>query len=64
MSLTINCEDCRTRDTAACGDCVVTFLCDREPGDAVVIDVAEERAVRLLHEAGLVPPLRHRARSA
>ena len=29
-------------------DCVVTFLCDREPEDAVIIDVVEARALRLL----------------
>ena len=47
------------RESDVCGDCVVTFICDREPDDAVVIDVAEERAVRLLANAGLVPRLRH-----
>ena len=46
--------------TSACEDCVVTFVVDREPGDAVVIDADEERAVRLLIGAGLVPKLRHR----
>ena len=25
--------------TEACDDCIVTFLCDREPRDAVVVDV-------------------------
>ena len=45
--------------TAACDDCVVTYIVGREPGDAVVIDVAEARAVRLLAGAGLVPALRH-----
>ncbi|MGH9181210.1 MAG: hypothetical protein ACRDY5_05795 [Acidimicrobiales bacterium] len=45
--------------TPACADCVVTFICDREPGDAVVVDVAEARAVRMLAGAGLVPALRH-----
>jgi hypothetical protein len=30
----------------------------------VVIDVAEARAVRLLGEAGLVPPLRRRVNAA
>lgn len=56
----INCEDCIMRHTSACQDCVVTFICDREPGDAVVVDVAEVRAMRLLHEAGMVPDLRLR----
>ena len=51
---------CRAR--TACTDCVVTYLCDREPHDAVVIDVAEVRALRLLAGAGLVPELRHARR--
>jgi hypothetical protein len=49
------------RSTSACDECVVTFICDRDPEDAVIIDVAEERALRLLGRSGLVPPLRHRA---
>jgi hypothetical protein len=57
--LTIDCADCRLADSDACADCVVTFLCGREPNEAVVIDVAEARAVRLLGDAGLVPSLRH-----
>jgi hypothetical protein len=44
--------------TSSCDDCVVTFICGREPDEAVVIDVAEARAVRMLGEVGLVPPLR------
>ncbi len=59
MTLTISCEDCRMRDTSACDGCVVSFICGREPDDAVIIDAAEERAVRLLGRSGLVPPLRH-----
>jgi hypothetical protein len=62
--LTIDCFECVMRATAACDDCVVTFLCDRQPEDAVTIDLAEERAVRLLADVGLVPQLRHRARSS
>ena len=57
--LTIDCAACSLEGTSACDDCVVTFLCSRAPGDAVVIDVAEARAVRLLGQAGLVPALRH-----
>jgi hypothetical protein len=45
--------------TEYCDDCVVTFICGREPDDALVIDADEERAVRLLSQAGLVPRLRH-----
>ena len=59
MSFTISCGDCSMRESDACADCVVTFICDREPDDAVVIDAAEARAVRLLADAGLVPRLRH-----
>lgn len=54
----ISCDDCVMQDTPVCDECVVTFICGREPGDAVVLDVAEMRAVRLLGEAGLVPHLR------
>ena len=46
------------QSTPACDDCVVTFICGREPDEAVIIDVAEARAVRMLGEVGLVPPLR------
>lgn len=55
----IDCGDCIGPSIGACDDCVVTFLCDREPDDAVVIDVAEARALRLLADADLVPRLRH-----
>jgi hypothetical protein len=57
--LTIDCDECTMQGTHACGDCVVTFICSREPGEAVVVDVAEERAIRLLSGAGLLPQLRH-----
>ena len=59
--LTISCDDCTMRATSACDDCVVTFLCGREPGEAIVIDAAEARAVRLLNQAGLAPRLRHQS---
>jgi hypothetical protein len=64
MSITISCDDCRMQDTTACDNCVVTFLCGREPDEALIIDAAEERAVRMLSQVGLVPALRHRPRSA
>lgn len=59
----IDCEECVMQATDACDDCVVTFISGREPGDAIVIDVEEERAVRMLAKAGLVPGLRHVARA-
>ena len=48
--------------TVACDDCVVSFIVNREPGDAVVVDAAEERALRALGDQGLVPRLRHHSR--
>ena len=58
-ALTISCDDCRMQATPACDDCVVSFICGREPDDAVIIDADEARAVRLLIRSGLVPDLRH-----
>lgn len=60
--LQISCDTCVMTATSACEDCVVTFLCSREPDDAVVIDAAEWRALSTLRSAGLAPPLRHQAR--
>jgi hypothetical protein len=59
-SLTIDCDDCVMQHTEVCADCVVTFICSRRPDEAVVIQVAEVRALRLLANSGLTPPLRHR----
>jgi hypothetical protein len=56
--LTIDCDCCALRNTDACDDCVVSFLLEREPEDAVVIDADEARAMRMLERAGLVPTLR------
>ena len=61
-SFTIDCDQCVMQHTDACSDCVVTFICSREPGDALVVDVGEYRALRMLSESGLVPELRHRRR--
>lgn len=58
--LEIDCERCCARDTSACDDCVVTFLLDR-PDGAIVFDVEEERALRVLHRGGLAPGLRYEA---
>ncbi|MBK9181175.1 MAG: hypothetical protein IPM45_16740 [Acidimicrobiales bacterium] len=59
----IDCDECVMQGTSTCGDCVVTFLCNREPDEAVVIDADEVRALRLLERAGLVPGLRHTRRT-
>ena len=54
----IDCDECVMQGTEVCADCVVTFVVNRKPGEPVVIDGAEERAVRMLGGAGLVPRLR------
>lgn len=58
-SLRIDCDECVMQHTPTCDDCVVTFICSRREDEAVVVDVAEVRALRLLSNAGLVPELRH-----
>lgn len=63
QSITVECESCTMRDTEACGDCVVTFLVNRDPDDAVVIDADEARAMRMLEQAGLLPSLRFQERA-
>ena len=57
--LLIDCGTCTKRHTDTCEDCVVTFICERTPGDAVVVQLADFRAMRMLGDVGLVPPLRH-----
>jgi hypothetical protein len=52
----IDCEGCTARG-AACGDCVVTALLGAPP-DGIELDDAERRAIAVLAESGLVPPLR------
>jgi hypothetical protein len=63
LPLVIDCGECTMQHTDACADCMVTYVCSREPDDALVIDVAEVRAFTLLAESGLVPELRHRRRT-
>jgi len=58
-SISISCQACDLRDSAACDDCLVSFVLARDPDDAVVVDVEEARAMRMLARAGLVPGLRH-----
>lgn len=75
LGLSISCDTCVMQHTSSCSDCLVTFLCADEGSgafqqpvtiaravatDAVVLDLDELRAVRLLASAGLVPTLRHR----
>jgi hypothetical protein len=64
LPITIDCGTCVMRATPACTDCMVSYLCDRDDDDAVVFDLVEYRAVRLLADAGLLPSLRHREADA
>lgn len=59
----IDCDECVMQGTEVCDDCVVTFLVRRQPAQAVVLDLDEQRALRRLAGAGLVPVLRHVARA-
>jgi hypothetical protein len=61
-AFTIDCGDCAHHGTPVCDDCVVSFIIDREPDDAIVVDADEARAVRLLEQAGLLPGVRHTLR--
>jgi hypothetical protein len=61
--LRIDCDDCVMQHSDVCEDCVVSFVCSREPHEALVVDVAEVRALRLLSDAGLTPRLRHQRRT-
>ncbi|HEX6470327.1 MAG TPA: hypothetical protein VF069_14615 [Streptosporangiaceae bacterium] len=53
----IDCENCAVRDVA-CGGCVVSALLGGR-GHGVDIDEGERRALDVLADVGLVPPLRH-----
>ena len=61
----IDCGECAVRGDA-CADCVVTFLTvpvrppDAVPVGRVELDAAEQGAIGVLAESGLVPPLRLR----
>ena len=59
--LIISCDTCIMRNTDACNDCMMSFLCDSHETEAVVLNLQELRDIRLLAQAGLVPTLRHRA---
>lgn len=55
MEFTIDCRSCSRPDSASCEDCVVTFISNRQPDEAVVVDAAEFAALRRLADAGLIP---------
>jgi hypothetical protein len=55
MTTRIDCDTCVVRGLA-CHDCVVTVLLGPPP--ELVMDDDERRALEVLAEGGLVPPLR------
>ncbi len=61
LALVIDCDICIARRTEACDDCMVSYLVRQRDDEAVVIDLAEARALRTLGAGGLVPKLKHRA---
>jgi len=63
-AIQIDCATCVMHRTDACDDCLVTFICDREPDVAVVVTIDELRSLRMLSDAGLVPGLRHQTQRA
>ena len=63
QALTIDCGDCAMAGTSACADCIVSFIVNREPGDALIVDADEERALRSLSDGGLVPRSRYLSKS-
>ncbi len=54
-ALHIDCDECVMAGTDACGDCIVTFIVNRPPREAVVVDADQVDALHLLSGAGLVP---------
>jgi len=53
--MVISCETCSRPRSSACDDCVVAHVLGAD-GRAEVVDLATERAVRLLIDAGMVSP--------
>lgn len=57
--MAIECERCQVRGLA-CGNCAATVIVAEDPG----LGPAELRALRVLANAGLIPPLRYAPRLA
>jgi hypothetical protein len=53
--ITVDCDTCAVRGHG-CADCVVTVLMGAPPD--VQVDADEQRALGVLADSGLVPPLR------
>lgn len=57
--MTVECERCEVRGLA-CGNCAATFLVGEQPD----LGPAEVRALAVLANAGMIPPLRYAPRLA
>ena len=59
----IQCDACVMQHSDHCKDCIVSAVVDPSPRRrALVVDADEERALRELSQAGLVPEIRMRRR--
>lgn len=59
----ISCDTCAMQHSHHCRDCVVSALVEpKQRKGALVVDVDEERALRELASAGLIPEIRMRRR--
>jgi hypothetical protein len=56
--LVVDCDGCAGNGTSACADCVISHVLAGEAPVRLTLESADERAVRLLAKAGLVPDLR------
>lgn len=54
----VDCARCVVRGDA-CSDCVISVILDGAPRTEVELDPTERRALSVLADYGLVPPLRH-----
>lgn len=52
----IDCDRCELRNVG-CADCVVSVML-ADPDDELEIGEAERRALRILADGGMIPPLR------
>jgi len=57
-TLTISCDECAFQHSDRCDDCLVSFVCDLDDGEPLVLGPDEQRALTLLTQAGLTPELR------
>ena len=57
--ISIDCELCPLANSDSCDDCLVTFICDRDPETAVIISLDEWRSMKAMTKVGLLPELRN-----